>query len=604
MRRPAHAAGSDPLRVARGRDPLALTRPNTTAMLNTSPVHARAGQIALVHRWTKIGLDQLDRFAAFPDVVRLLRARLVTDVVSGCDCLITRQLQAGAPQEMDGLDALLAAQNISPNPILDFAASFDIDRAVAPLRQVRDKVGAHLEIDEGVDLSSLVQLLDGIDYPRLIDFRASLRRAFEKACRSVLFLRGYQADGQTLSGALGVARPSGIAFDPTGGGGRITPSMDLFVDTDEAFAGKLEDWLGGGDHRGAARSFFYTACTASAAVESYLEVEAFPGGGSRTTPREFRRVHQFLLDRLMQEKDPDRLRDIFELICALSSGYPDLLTEMLMRFTREPASWTSAVAIAYCLGETANWWRTDVRMYLTGLMISPEVMCSVNARVALFKIFISTECIKRINSPKAATRPFSEISMLTQDLRDEAQLVMLVILASQFCNSRFGIYEKAFESEYCEMRSQVVALVAKLAPPKASARAADMVRKLVKVHDYAGISAYLLDEFTGTPTERVGHDLVHFTCSGVIVVATYDFAQRNLCCCFQRLGRNDLALDIAADLATRNPDDIGAQLLRLQIMTCLPEQKANAKQAIDDLKSSYRLDADQLEVLGQIEVEL
>jgi hypothetical protein len=40
-----------------GTDPLALTRNNTVAGLNMTPVHARAGQLALIRRWIAMQVD-------------------------------------------------------------------------------------------------------------------------------------------------------------------------------------------------------------------------------------------------------------------------------------------------------------------------------------------------------------------------------------------------------------------------------------------------------------------------------------------------------------------------------------------------------------------
>ena len=70
------------------------TRNNTSAVMNGSPVHARAGQLALVRRWIAIETDLLKRLAAFPRVARILKARIITDIVSFCDCLVTRPVSA------------------------------------------------------------------------------------------------------------------------------------------------------------------------------------------------------------------------------------------------------------------------------------------------------------------------------------------------------------------------------------------------------------------------------------------------------------------------------------------------------------------------------
>jgi hypothetical protein len=81
-----------------GTDPLAMTRNNTAAVLNVTPLHSRAGQLALIRRWIAIQRDLLDNLAAHPRIVHILKARIITDLVSFCDCLVTRPVPPGAPQ--------------------------------------------------------------------------------------------------------------------------------------------------------------------------------------------------------------------------------------------------------------------------------------------------------------------------------------------------------------------------------------------------------------------------------------------------------------------------------------------------------------------------
>lgn len=103
-----------------GCDPLAMTRNNTTALLNMTPVHSRAGQLTLIRRWISIQVDILSRISAHTRILRILKARIITDIVSFCDCLVTRPVASGALQEMDGLDKLIIDSSESPAPIVNF----------------------------------------------------------------------------------------------------------------------------------------------------------------------------------------------------------------------------------------------------------------------------------------------------------------------------------------------------------------------------------------------------------------------------------------------------------------------------------------------------
>ena len=50
---------------------------------------------------------------AFPRIARTFKARIITDIVSFCDCLVTRPVSATAPQAIAGLDKLIAANGES-----------------------------------------------------------------------------------------------------------------------------------------------------------------------------------------------------------------------------------------------------------------------------------------------------------------------------------------------------------------------------------------------------------------------------------------------------------------------------------------------------------
>lgn len=556
-------SGRKTLVVEMGCDPLAMTRPHTTAIMNLTPVHARAGQIVLIHRWVKMGTVQIEHFGAFPDVARILRARLVTDVVSGCDCLITRPLSATAPQRMDGLDKLLDAENFLPNPINDFVASFAVDPTIAPFRRIRDKIGAHLEIDSNIALEMLLKELDEFDLKDLLSFYDTLRNVFEKACRSTIILRTYLADGQTISGVLGSNALETAVFDPQGGSGRIVPIAEQFLDTESAYADRLEAWLTGEtDERGAARAYFFTACMSSVSLETFQMTENLGGANRRFRQHEFRRVHKLLLDQLRAANTPERTTGILKLIVELRSGDPDVLTELLLRFSNSSAAVPFLSAIAFCLGATARWSNDEAKAFLVGAMEEPQ-LC-LNALVALFKMFVTTEGIERINSPQKMRRRFCELDMLTQGLGLQGELITLVVLASQFCDPIVATFAKPFETEYTAIRAEIEDITRRTVSPSEAPRIGDMVGKLAACHDFVGISLFLFDELKNSSYKDIGRDLSLLVCQGVIVVAQHDQARRHLCGCYLRLDLKAQALDIARRLATQNPDDVDHQILELK----------------------------------------
>jgi hypothetical protein len=142
--------------VELGTDSLAMTRNNVAPVLNTTPVHARAGQLVLIRRWLATHKELLEKVEGYPRIARILRGRIVTDIASFCDCLVTRPVPPGAPQEMGGLDKLIAANGQSAAPITDFVAASNFQGTLQNIRTIRDRIGAHVEIDPSCTINSLL----------------------------------------------------------------------------------------------------------------------------------------------------------------------------------------------------------------------------------------------------------------------------------------------------------------------------------------------------------------------------------------------------------------------------------------------------------------
>jgi hypothetical protein len=74
--------------------------------------------------------------------------------------------------------------------------------------------------------------------------------------------------------------------------------------------------------------------------------------------------------------------------------------------------------------------------------------------------------------------------------------------------------------------------------------------------------------------------------------------------CFYLKKLHARALEIAQDIADRNPDMIPAQILVAQIMGDMPGAEEDTKQAIRSIRRSYKLDAAHEAVLAHVEQEI
>jgi hypothetical protein len=74
--------------------------------------------------------------------------------------------------------------------------------------------------------------------------------------------------------------------------------------------------------------------------------------------------------------------------------------------------------------------------------------------------------------------------------------------------------------------------------------------------------------------------------------------------CFYLKKEHARALEMARDIAVRNPDMLGAQVLVAQILVDTPGAEQEAAQSIASIRYSYKLDAANEAILVQAEQEL
>jgi len=276
-----------------GSDSLAMTRNNTTALLNMSPIHARAGQFALIRRWMTKQRDLFNRFAAYPRIARILKASIITGIVSFCDCLVTRPVRPGGLQAMDGLDKLIKDHGNSPEVIDSFVRVSNFDPELNDARAIRDTIGAHLEIDDSQILQSLIANLDSFDIEQGLNFYDRVSAVFMKTCRNIGYLRLYAIDGRRIHGVT-AGQANAVPYAPNDATGLPAPPTRPLLDDDEEYRKNLTRWLDGNqDKRESACNFFRNALMGSQQIETIEEVERLRSG-ERRSRHEFRKAHEFL----------------------------------------------------------------------------------------------------------------------------------------------------------------------------------------------------------------------------------------------------------------------------------------------------------------------
>ena len=580
-----------------GSDALSMTRPNSSTIINMTPVHARASQLALLHRWIEAQKRLLARFAVYPDVIRILKARIVTDIISACDCLVTRPVASGAPQEMNGLDVLLTTSQALQNPIDQFRAIYNLEQVTAQLRAVRNKVGGHLDEDPNVSLATLLQILDQTDFEGVFKIYGTLRGVFEQAARQVSFLTGYLADGRTLYGVVGGQSGTSVTpFDDKPTLGRTTAVHEPIPESYEALAAKLEEYLTGDPEvRLRARSMFWQAFLHSP-VEEIVHIEERAGSATRYYHQSFRSSHRFLLQALRRETDSERTVGILELARECASGDPRTLAEVLLRYSDSPQSAPYLAAVAYCLDDLAEWRNERARKFLeAGLPSIPPL--GVQSRIGLLRMFVRSEGVMLINRGQAVDKFADVLAQLTSGYDAPHRLLTEIYLASQFCDPRIVIFEKPFAQDYASVRAEIIRLAGDLVPASDMWRVRGFVQRLADSWDYPGVCAFLFDELKGGNYEPLGRMLVEYTCAGAILAANHDQSRRHLCGCLMRLGRYNEALQLAEGLAAANPINMDLQVLHAQALACVERRRTEAVQRIAEIDVLYTLNTNQRRII-------
>jgi hypothetical protein len=595
------ASGDNRHWVEIGADPLALTRDNTSAILNMTPVHQRAGQLALIRRWINAQSCLLDKAVEHPCTSRILKARILTDIVSFCDCLVTRSVPTGAPQEMDGLDRLISANGHSAAPISDFVAASNFDSELQSIRAIRDKIGAHLEIDHAYTLDSLVADLDGFDLEKARKFYRLVESVFSKVCRTILYLRTYAADGQRLYGVTAIARPS-IPFSGSVSVTPPAPPPPPPINDEEAYRKNLTQWLDGDEaQRGDARQFFWIAFSASEVVEPIYEGETF-GADTRISTQDFRKAHRFIASSLLAAVSESDFGGILDLIMTCGRGWPYPLAELLVRYGQTVTDYRRQWLICYALGEIASSPHASAARFLEARTKAAQWGLRLQATLAPFKTFVMSEGLYRVNNKGKTTADYSaSVGSLTASMTSPELFICSLAFASILSGPKIGPISQPFVDDYARLQTNIEALCAPYLNDDAELAKAKTLKQLIQTHDYVGVCVLLAINPQDDARKQFREALIDACCSGSIVTAAHEQAARHLAMCFLLRKDHGIALQIARGIATRNPDLLAAHILVAQILADKPGSENDAVQKIAEIRRLYKLDTSNEAILAAAE---
>lgn len=545
-------------------DPLAGTRPGTLGGRGGGPIHERASQLALVARWVAWDRKALAHFAAFTRLRRILLARLVTDVASFADCLMTRTVAANAPQAMAGFDQLLADEGRPSAALSRLTASFRLNAALDRLRPVRDSFGGHLEVDPAQGLGDLIARVDGADWADVASTFDTLRAAFHAACMERVQLYGYVADGEPIRG--GVPSPSGevTAYDPAAPA-QAWPRLQSTRDwTVAEFRAAIDAWLTSDEgQRHEAEEAMRSGLSGNSGEEFTVEHSIGPGTSWKRCV--FTRAHSAVLDALRTAKSAADFGRLLDLLLTAGRGYPNRAAETLVRYLDDlgSANWTGPGLYA-ALGRVAEW---DAARQVEPLraMAAPGQPWDVRraAILGLFETFVRYEGLHRINSRRVSFDFGREVEPWVAQLSLAQELTLRLAMASAFWKPDLDAFYRPFHREVRAIDGRLETLVCDELARVGRPERAGTARELVTARDHVGL-VLLLAEPPITPQAR---ELLELARDGTIVPGRHPHNGRHLACCFGLLEDIDGALHIVERLIARNPGVVDFELLKLELLT-------------------------------------
>lgn len=587
-----------PARAEYASDPLAMTRAGTLAGSGNTPIHHRAAQLSLIGRWVRWDRATLDRFAAFPRVRRILLSRLVTDLVSFADCLITRPTASGALQTMVGFNDLMAAEAGGPSSALaTFLSGYQFESVLNRYRPVRDQIGGHLEIDPTQALPDVFLSLDSVDLADLQNFFEVMRHAFFAACGERVYLSLYRADGESIRGGVPIRLSTVVAYDPAA---RQDPDPELKRVHEwgpDDFRRILAGWFSEDpEKQDAALDAFRSGFGQNRGEE--FTVEHSTSSSSRWDRTAFTIAHGVLLEALIEAPSQTHAALLIELLLGASRGHPNRGAELLIRYIEQGGPLSNTPLVIHSLGMLAEW---DVPRFMSPLanaaMPGQPWPSRREAIIAHFRIFVRDEGLLRINNQMIFAQMGDEIEPFIVAVSPREELELRLAMASSLWNPDLNLFAQRFKDDLNAVDERLIVIVSDELNAADRSGDIDSAKLLIKRGDYVGLVLHL-----AFPTEGASHSsLLELVRNGTIVPVQDDMGARHLIGCLWFAGEKLGALSVANRLVERSPGNALYELIRLDLLRRLRGHREKVLAGLARLRRDFQLTADEMTQVVELE---
>jgi hypothetical protein len=566
-------------------DLLAGTRAHDMMMINESPPHLRSKQLVSLIEWVDLAQELLPLFSSFPNAARIVKAQLITDVVSMADCLVTRPLNRPTAQSLKGLDAVLRDASERPVDIEEFTTAFRFREFLDSLRVTRDEIGGHMDGDVAKPLEMTLALLDGVALLDVHRFYDKMCAVFRGTCTQVFWLRSYLAHNERLLGAVQTTRVSEYVtpFDDKKQHVEKRPRPFLADFSSTSLRQNLETWVQGKDQEDIGH-YFSGAFMHSTCVER---------GGRDKNAYELKSAHIVVLDRFFRGDQAER-RSLLELMDRCRCGYPKELIETTLRL------------LEWLHGRNDHTLDKEIQTLLSMMphdeddpvsgtlrrscdAIDPEL--AENAAVSLYIFLARPKSGPALPHP-VQRHPLVEIKPYLERLSQVQRLLVLLRIASAYTDgTRAANYDLV--SEYDAVQETILhEASAIVGGPKVST-----LEHFLRCNDYVSIGVLCGDRLRSANRVNDADTIDKAVAEGVIKL-TRNFAVRgtakiNRALALLRVGRASEAAKLAQETTRSYPGDVGLKLTCLQILAASGVNETDLAEMAAYVRRSYNLDANQ-----------
>jgi hypothetical protein len=578
--------GTDDGYASIGADVFAASRPRTVSVLNFTPVHQRAGELAAIDEWIHGQWAMLRLLDTHPNAARIVKSRILTDIVSFADCLTTRS-DGDPAHRYPGLDALLKTDG-DASAITEFRGLYRFQEKLDELRGVRNHVGAHLDRNATRDVATLINEVDCVDWTAAFRFYDRLRSVYRMTCSRTHFLVGYLANGYRLNGVMSRADDADahvVPFNPARAVASAAPQVDRTkpFDVDSA----LDAWLADGPETEGARSFLWDAFMYGTAAETIRKEDAHV-----VRSIELRAAHIRYRERLLSEPDPSRLARLLDLASECSRGDPEPLGVVLSGYhvASRPQDEATLLALANALGQLpvrdAEWMRKPLR----AIAAHDAPLLAASAVAALYKSLLQDRAVET-TYPDAPAIFIRHILPMLEELTAARRLLTLLIISSRFSTGASGAHGAAADYEdrdvlfaTCLTLAEVVGNTAPLF---------NRWRELVRGRDYVGVSVLVGEELRGRP-DAYAHCFPAAAALGMISPSRLPESEMqslcNLAAALTNVGEKPRAIETAMHVLRVDPLAIELHLALMPLLVEAGVPRERVREILDERLATYVID--------------